>query len=630
MAHAITLSSNLGSSLLFSNMSATEALGRLFSYRLEAISKNAAVDLRALLGTPMTVKLVTPQGYTRYFNGIVCEGEQGGFVNIDNVRYAVYTFVLVPKPWLSTRRRDCRIYRSMSVPQIVQSVLGEIGYSDVKSSLSASYPARDYCVQYRESDFDFVSRLMEQEGIYYFFTHTDGTHTMVLADALGAHTAVSGFEQIPYAPPVERGKRMKASISDWETARSLNTTRVQIDDYDYLKPKASLLATEELTDKDEASNVSGLDAYDYAYGYVGHDQRLADGQRYAQVRADALNVPLFTSAGHTDACGLTTGALFRLKDFPTAEANQEYLVIETEMRLVEPDYVTGGGADDDQEPFRCSFKAIRSRQPFRAMAVTPRPVIAGLQTAVVYGDTPEDIAVDKYGRVQVTFFWSRPGKPNAQNSCPVRVAQMWAGKRWGAQFIPRVGQEVVVSFLDGNPDRPLIIGSVYNADNMPPYSLPDNKTQSGVKSRSHAGGGSEDYNEIRFEDKKGGEQVLIHAQKDLLEESEHDHNVQVAHNYTLSAGNQIKLVTGLASITMNSSGEIAIQGTSITINGDMNVTMSSGLAMEINSKANLNVSSIAAMEILSEADCLVQSTNLQLIGTATAILGGAAPMILPL
>lgn len=629
MAHAITLSSNLGDSLLFSNMSATEALGRLFSYRLEAISRNAAIDLRALLGTPMTVKLVTPQGYTRNFNGMVCECEQGGFVTIDDVRYAIYTFVLVPKPWLATRRRDCRIYRSMSVPQIIQSVLGDIGYSDVKPNLTASYPARDYCVQYRESAFDFISRLMEQEGIYYFFTHSEGTHTMVLADALGAHTTVPGFEQIAYAPPTERGKRMKASISEWQTARSLNTARVQFDDYDYLKPKASLLATEELTDKDEASNVSGLDAYDFSYGHVGHDQRLADGRRYAQVHADALNVPLFTSSGHTDACGLATGALFRLKDFPAAEANQEYLVIGTEMRLVEPDYVTGGGADDAEEPFRCAFEVIRSRQPFRTTQATPRPLIAGLQTAVVYGDTPEDIAVDKYGRVQVTFFWSRPGKPHAENSCPVRVAQMWAGKRWGAQFIPRVGQEVVVSFIDGNPDRPLIIGSVYNADNMPPYNLPDNRTQSGVKSRSHAGGG-EDYNEIRFEDRKGGEQVLIHAQKDLREESEHDHDVQVARNYTLSAGNQIKLVTGLASITMNSSGEIAIQGTNITINGGMNVTMSSGLAMEINSKANLNVSSVAAMEVLSEADCLVQSTNLQLIGTATAILGGAAPMILPL
>ena len=152
MAHAITLTSTLGSSLLFANMTASESLGKLFSYRLEAISKNIEVDLRSLLGTPMTVKLVSPQGYTRYFNGIVCEAEQGGFVNIENVRYAVYTFRLVPKPWLATRRRDCRIYRSMSVPQIIQSVLGDVGYSDLKQSLSGSYPARDYCVQYRESE----------------------------------------------------------------------------------------------------------------------------------------------------------------------------------------------------------------------------------------------------------------------------------------------------------------------------------------------------------------------------------------------------------------------------------------------------------------------------------------------
>ncbi|CAM2157006.1 type VI secretion system secreted protein VgrG [Pararobbsia alpina] len=628
MAHAITLTSNLGSELLFANMSATESLGRLFSYRLEALCKDPEVDLRALLGTPMTVKVLNPQGGERYFNGIVNEGEQRGFVKIDNVRYAVYVFHLVPKAWLATRRRDCRIYRSMSAPQIIESVLADIGYRDLKLSLTGNYVTRDYCVQYRESDFDFISRLMEQEGIYYFFTHTQSTHTMVLADALGAHSTVPGFEQIPYAPPIEHGKRMKASIAQWETARAVNSTRVQLDDYDYLKPKASLVVTEVPSDQDDMHSVTGLDTYDYGYDYVGYDERLADGQHYAQVRADALNVPLSLSHGTTDAYGLATGALFRLKDFPLADANQEYLVTETTIRLVEPDYAAGGGTDDGEAPFACEFRAIRSRQPFRTMPVTPRPVIAGVQTAVVEGDTPEDISVDKYGRVQVTFFWSRPGKPNAQNSCPVRVAQLWAGKRWGAQFIPRVGQEVVVSFLDGNPDRPLIIGSVYNADNMPPYALPGNKTQSGVRTRSHAGGGSEDYNEIRFEDQMGSEQVLIHAQKDLREESENDHDVQVARNYTLTAGQQIKLVTGLASITMNSTGEIDIQGTNVTINGEMNVTLSSGLAMEINSKANLNMSSIAAMEIESEADCLVQSTNLQLIGTATAVLGGAAPMIL--
>jgi type VI secretion system secreted protein VgrG len=589
MTHAITLTSNLGSTLRFSNMTASESLGRLFSYRIEAVSKNAVPDLRALLGTPMTVTLVTPQGYTRHFNGIVCEAEQVGFANIDNVRYTVYRFGVVPKPWLSTRRRDCRIYRGISVPRIVQSVLGDIGYGDVKLSLSDNYAARDYCVQYRESDFDFISRLMEQEGIYYFFTHTNSTHTMVLADAPDAHSAVPGFEQIPYVPPTARGKRMKASVSEWEAARLVKTAHLQSDEY--------------------------------SYEYVGSEQSLSDGQRYAQVRTDALNVPHLTSTGRTDACGLASGALFRLKDFPLAEANEEYLLIESEIRLVEPYYVTGGNDDADEKPFRCTFKAIRSHRPFRTMPVTPRPVIASLQTAVICGDTPDDRVVDRYGRVQVAFLWSRPAKPNAQNSCPVRIAQMWAGNRSGAQFILRAGQEVIISFLDGDPDRPLIIGSFYHADNMPPYSLPDGKTQSGVNSRSHEGGDSEDYNEVRFEDRKGGELELIHKR---------DHDVLVAHNYTLTAGTQIRLVTGLASITMNSSGEIAIEGTHITVNGDLNVAMTSGLAMDINSKANLNISSTAAMEILSEADCLVQSTHLQLIGTAAAILGGAAPTIPPL
>jgi len=588
MTHAITLTSNLGSTLLFSNMTASESLGRLFSYRIEAVSKNAALDLRALLGTPMTVMLVSPQGYTRYFNGIVCEGQQHGVVDIDNVRYTVYTLGLVPKPWLSTRRRDCRIYRGISVPQIVQSVLDDVGYGDVKLSLSGSYPTRDYCVQYRESDFDFISRLMEQEGIYYFFTHTNSTHTMVLADAPGAHSAVTGFEQISYAPSALRVKHMKASVSNWQAARSLNTAHMQLDEC--------------------------------RYEYAGSEQRLSDRQRYAQVRADALNVPLLASTGHTNACGLASGALFKLKDFPAAEADEEYLVIESEIRLVEPYYVTGRG-DTDEKPFRCTFKAIRSHRPFRTMPVTPRPVIANLQTAVICGDTSEDIVVDKHGRVQVAFFWSRSAKPNAQNSCPVRVAQMWAGKCWGTQFTLRGGQEVIVSFLDGNPDWPLIIGSVNNADNMPPYSLPDDKTQSGLNSRGREGGDSEDYNEIRFEDDKGDQQVLTH---------ERARDVHVAHSYTLTAGNQIRLVSGLASITMNSSGEIAIEGTHITVNGDQNLAMTSGLAMEINSKANLTISSTAAMEILSEADCLVQSTHLQLIGTAAAILGGAAPTILPL
>jgi type VI secretion system secreted protein VgrG len=624
MPRTTTLTSALGETLLFAGMTAKESLGRLFSYQLQAVSKNAEIDLRALLGTSMTARYVSRSGFTRYFNGIVCEGAQTSFVNIGNARYARYEFTLVPKPWLLTRKRDCRIYRNMSVPQIVSQVLHEIGYGDLKQSLTGNYPVREYCVQYRESDFDFISRLMEQEGIYYFFTHTERVHTMVLADSLGAHAPVPTFEQIPYAPLTVHSNRTRATIGEWRMARTTNSTKVQLDDYDYLKPKASLLATEELTDTADVHRISGLDIYDYGYGTYGYSQQLADGQRWAQVRADALNVSQAACTGNSDASGLTTGALFTLTEFPIAQVNQEYLVIESEIRIFEPDYTSGD--KESEQPFTCDFKAIRSRQPFRTMQETPRPVIAGLQTAVVYGDTPEDIAVDKYGRVQVTFFWNQPGKPNAQNSCPVRVAQLWAGKRWGAQFMPRVGQEVVVSFLDGDPDRPLIIGSVYNADNMPPYTLPDSKTQSGVKSRSLQGG-PDDANELRFDDKPGSEQLLIHAQKDLREEAENNHDIDVTRNYTLTAGEQIELVAGLASIVLKSTGEIEIKGTHLDIEGLLDVEVKAGLSMELGAKGKLSVGALGAMEVVSGLDMHVQSQALTLAGTLAALLTGMATIM---
>lgn len=654
MAHAITLASSAGSDLLFANMTATEALGRLPTFRIEAVSKNVSVDLRVLLGTPMTVTITTPQGYVRYYNGIVAEAEQGAFIQIENVRYAVYTFLVVPKPWLLRQTADCRIYKGKSVPQIVREVLSEFGYGDVRLSLTANYTAREYCVQYRESYFDFISRLMEQEGIYYFFTHAKGSHTMVLADALGAHTTVPTFETIPYAPPTERGHRMKASISDWTTARTVNPTRVSLDDYDYQRPRASLLANEPLPDSADSHGISGLDIYDYPYGSVGYAQQMADGQRFAQVRVEALNVEQATSSGFTDAVGLATGSLFRLQDFPLADANQEYLVLSSTTRLVEVDYQGGGvEPDEDEAPFACHFRVIRSRQPFRSAQVTPRPAIAGVQTAVVHGQTDEDIEVDNYGRVQVTFFWNPPSRPTSDQSCPVRVASGWAGKRWGAQFIPRVGQEVVVGFHDGNPDRPLILGSVYNQEHMPPYALPEDRTRSGVVSRSLRGAAGE-ANEIRFEDRKGAEELLFHAQRDLRHEAENDHvstidrdetetikrdrshdigrddTLKVGRRLRIEAGEEIELVTGLARIVMKRTGEIQVMGTRIALNGAATINLMSGGATSLTSGAAVSVTAGAAVTVNATAAIAVTAGAALMLSSTLgpAVLKGMPPLLL--
>jgi type VI secretion system secreted protein VgrG len=340
--------------------------------------------------------------------------------------------------------------------------------------------------------------------------------------------------------------------------------------------------------------------------------------------------------------------------------------------MEEVNYVSGDGG---AEPFTCSFEAIASSQPYRCMPMAAKPVVVGLQTAVVTGsDTDEDIAVDQYGRVQVTFPWNKPDKANAQSSCPVRVASPWAGKSWGAVSIPRVGQEVVVSFLEGDPDRPLIIGSVYNAVNTVPYVLPDNKTQSGIVSRSLLGGAA-DANELRFEDKAGSEDFFIHAQKDMHEEVENDHVVTIDHdetvtikndqtftiqhdrkhtvsnndtlgvsqdgtttigqNFKLSAGSQIELVTGASSITMKSSGDIEIKGVNITITGDMSVKMEgqtqvgikAGATMDIGAGASMKVHSDALMDVEGGAMTTVKGAMLTLSADAMTQVSGAIIMI---
>lgn len=649
MTQVMTLTSDLGEKLLPASLSGSEQLGQLFSYRLKLLSKDGEIKLLDLLGSSMTVALEI-EGYTRHFNGIVAEASQTGYESFKDERYAEYSVSLVPKPWLLQHKSDCRIYTNLSVPDIVKAVLAEIGYSDVKLSLSGSYPAREYCVQYREDYFNFISRLMEQEGIYYFFQHAAGVHTMVLADALGAHASTDGFAELPYRPQSASSQAAQAiAIHSFAAARSVHTLKYSLTDYDPLKPKTSLLGVDTISNADENHAVDGLESFDYP----GDHEAAADGKHYAQVRLEALNVAQSQCAGSTNAFGLLTGGLFELKEFPRAELNQEYLITASTVHIDNASVISGAQGGD---LFTCSFSAIQSRQPFRTMPTALKPMVAGLQTAVVAGsDTAEDISVDKYGRIQVTFHWNKPDKKNAHISCPVRVASSWAGKNWGAVHIPRVGQEVVVSFLEGDPDRPLVIGSVYNADNMPPYTLPDNKTQSGIKSRSHEGGAAADFNEIRFEDKKGSEELFLHAQKDMREEVENDHFVQIDHDETvtikndqteeikhdrklkvgnddtldvtqngtttigqkfkLSAGTEIELVTGASSIVMKSSGEIEIKGANIKITGNMSVDIAGATSAKLHSDV--------AVEVAGGATAKVKGAMLNLSADAIAQLAGA-------
>ncbi len=661
MTHRMTLKSDLGDKLLPASLSGSEQLGRLFSYQLKLLSKDSEIKLLPLLGSSMTVTFES-DGYKRHFNGMVSEISQTGFESYQEERHAEYAVTLVPKAWLLLHKVDCRIYLKMSVPDIVKTVLSEIGYGDVKLSLSGNYSPREYCVQYREDYFNFISRLMEQEGIYYFFQHTDGVHTLVLADSLGAHAATAGYAELPYRPQsADSRAALEISITDFSSARSVQTTKYSLTDYDPLKPKTSLLGTEAISNADNNHSVPGLESFDFPGDHETGDA----GKRYAQVRLEAINVSQSRCSGATNAPGLLTGALFKLTKFPRGELNQEYLVTGSTVHIENAARTSG---QQDGELFFCNFSVVQSRQPFRTMPTAVKPMIVGLQTAVVAGsDAAEDIAVDKYGRIQVTFHWNKPDKKNAHVSCPVRVASSWAGKNWGTVHIPRVGQEVVISFLEGDPDRPLVIGSVYNADNMPPYALPDNKTQSGIKSRSHEGGAADDFNEIRFEDKKGSEELFLHAQKDMREEVENDHFVQIDHDETitikndqteevkhdrktkignddkldvtqngtttigqkfkLSAGTEIELVTGASSIVMKSDGTIEIKGVQIKINGDATMALKAGATMDVTSGAPMKVHSDAMMEVSASGMTTVKGGVLMLKGDGMAQLSGGIIMI---
>jgi type VI secretion system secreted protein VgrG len=409
MTYRMTMTSSQGDKLAAASLSGSEQLGRLFSYQLKMWSEHNDIDLLALLGSPITVTY-EEEGYTRYVNGIVAEASQCGLESFQGKTYTAYSATLVPRPWLLLHKVDCRIYLQQSVPDIVKAVLAEAGYSDVKLELSASYPKREYCVQYREDYFNFISRLMEQEGIYYFFRHTQGVHTMVLADALGAHAATSGFATLPYLPQAgESGTSHEIAITEFTPARSVQTLKYSLTDYDPLKPKASLLGVDSVSNAGGNHSLSDLESFDYP----GEHDDAGVGKHYAQVRVEALNAVQSQFSGATNAAGLLAGALFKLKDFPLGTLNQEYLVIGATIHIDNP--LQGG----DGEQLSCQFVAIQSKQPFRTMPTAVKPMVVGLQTAVVTGsDTAEDIAVDKYGRIQVTFHWNKPDKKNAHCSLP--------------------------------------------------------------------------------------------------------------------------------------------------------------------------------------------------------------------
>lgn len=610
--------------LIFRKMLAKEELSRPFEYEVTMLSAKDDINPSDLLGKPLTVSVKMEQAAeTRHFNGIVARFTYHGRAE----GYSEYRATLRPWIWLLTQNFDCRIFQKLKVPQIFEKVCREThGFSDFSlSSLQSTYREREFCVQYRESDFSFVSRLLEEEGIFYYFTHEEDKHTLVLADSNPSFPDIVGPKDIVYRVPGEAQTGVE-HISVWNVGHQLQTGACVLDDYDFTKPRVDLEGRSSI--KRKHSNAS-FELYDYP----GLHWEATDGETLARIRIEEIQSQHMRYSGVADHRGMTAGRAFKLKEYPRTSENAEYVVIaaETKVESAEIEQLRA----DAENIFEVSFKAISKTEPFRPARTTPKPFVRGPQTAVVVGKSGEEIWTDKYARVKLQFHWDREGESDENSSCWVRVSQLWAGKNWGGIQIPRIGQEVIVDFLEGDPDRPLVTGRVYNDGQMPPYTLPDNQTRSGIMSRSSKNGSSDNFNELRFEDKAGEEQIYFHAEKNFERIVENDDALKVGFEKKSPGSQTIEVYKDrTATIKTGNDGTTIEQGNhsinakagESTIEAAQKITLKVGGSTITIEPAKITLSS-PEIAITGNAKVDLSAPTSQIGGTATLMLNGGVVKI---
>ncbi|WP_224240874.1 type VI secretion system Vgr family protein [Hyalangium gracile] len=548
-------------------------------YRVEIVFTAALdiiVEAADLLGQPAA--LVIHQGEDiRYLHGILSELSRWN--TGEGPQRNRYRAVLEPRFHQLRHTRRSRIFQQKSVPEIIQQVLdeGQVAYA---LELQGSYSPRDYCVQYRESDFDFVSRLMEEVGISYFFRHEQGSHEMVMGDSPNMHTPILGDPILPFRDPAGMAADEEC-VYAFSGKLEVVPGKVALRDFDFVRPSLDMTVDSEASEGDAALEV---------YDYPGKYEDPSPGRDVAKVRLEELRAPEQVAWGQCQSRRMSPGSRFSLSGHAEPELNQEYLLLSVSHEGHQPEgllFEQQNAGHAGRKPYQCTFHCMPAAVPYRPPRRTPRPVIPGPQTAIVVGPSGEEIHTDEHGRVKVKFHWDREAPGDDRSSCWIRVSQAWAGPGWGALYLPRVGQEVVVDFLEGDPDRPLITGRVYNGHQPPPADLPGKRTQSTLRSDSSPGGGG--FNEFRFEDAAGEEEIYLHAQKDMDIVIENDKTQSVGGNESLTVakerrrevggnqslsvgGNDETRVTGNQSLEVKASRTTTVAGThSETIGGSQNI-----------------------------------------------------------
>lgn len=598
----LKISTPLGpNKLLLRSFRGEERISSLFQFTLEMVSEDNAIDFQAIVGKPVTVTLNLSNNTEHHLNGIV-----GRFVQEEtNLRLTRYFADIHPWLWLLTKTSDCRVFQNKSVPEILESVFTELGFTDFRNDLKATYDKQEYCVQYNETAFNFVSRLMEEEGIFYYFEHGSDKHTLVFGDDSHANPTCSGLE----STAVHYRQSLVEHAQDLTITRCLVEEQVVSgafahDDFNFETPNTDLKV-------ESKSGTPKLRVYEYPGGFLKKDS----GEKRADVRLDALEQPQKIIRGDGFVRAFVAGHKFELKDHYRADVNKTYVLQSVSHAAT-------------QETYSNSFTAFPADLPFRPPRVTPKPTISGTQTAIVVGKAGEEIWTDKYGRVKVQFHWDQLGKSDENSSCWIRVDYGWAGKQWGGIFLPRIGQEVIVSYLEGDPDRPLITGAVYNSDQVVPYTLPDEQTKSTVKTNSSKGGGG--FNEIRFEDKKDAEELYFHAQKDHNIVVENDRTKKVLHNETntikqdrsttIQEGNDSYVVAkGNRTFSVDTGKETyAVKGTrDVTVTGNETHTNKANFTQDVSGNYSLKVTGSLTIEATGTITIKSAATTIESTGITT-------------
>ena len=540
-----------------------ESLGRLFECDVLAVSEDRDIDLDKLIGQPCHVELDRGVSGKRFVHGVLAKGD---WLRIEH-DLGHYRLVLRPWFWLLDKTSDCRIFHDKTVLDILRETFSRRGFSDFRFATTHDYPVLKYTVQYCETDFAFLSRLMELHGIYYYFEHSAGSHVLVLCDGSASHPDVASLKDVAFVGAQDAAhSSRRQTVHDWRLKRGLRSGRAALQDFNHLTPNAQMLG--------EASASAG-----YAHGdleifhYPGPHLKQGEGADYAKVRLEAEQALDKRREASGYVVTAFAGAPLTLGSHPRSSENGKYLIVGTSFGYGPQHYWSHG--DDAHTAYHGHYDVLPFDIPFRTPQTTPKPRIASLQTAIVVGQSGEEIDCDDHGRILVRFHWDREkGK-----SCRVRVSQVWAGQGWGGQIIPRIGMEVMVAFIDGDPDRPIVVGCVTDPVNHPPsYGLPENKTRAVWKSKTDKGGG---FNELSFEDKKGEEEIFIHAERDWKIKVKRDIDAQVDRDVIvhvdrdvkakadkevfIEAGTKCTIKCGPSTITLDNKGTITIEGMNIKL-----------------------------------------------------------------